>query len=319
VALLIEALFVFRPFILKLNTNTKALLATNEELHQKQTEVLSQAEELQQQNEEVLIIQEQLETHLVELERQHDAINASIRYARTIQEAVLPHIPRIKSFFKDAFVVYKPQHIVSGDFFWFKALEEQHILAVGDCTGHGVPGAFMSLLGMSFLDFIVTEDKNPKPDFILEQMNFLVIKNLKQSQTENQEGMEILHCQFEGEYLKFAASKRPLYIIPPNGKLETYKGTRRYIGITKALQEPHFKVHELPIKPNTMLYLTSDGLQDQPNPQRKRFGSKKLKKLLSEISEKPVKVQKQKVEEAFEAHKQDAWQVDDLTLLGVRT
>ena len=317
-ALFIEALFVFRPFIVKLNANTKVLLLANRELQQKQSEILSQSEELQQQNEEVLIIQEQLESYLVELERQHEAIKASIRYARTIQEAVLPHIPRIKASFKDAFVVYKPQNIVSGDFFWFKAFEEKRILVVGDCTGHGVPGAFMSLLGMSFLDFIIAEEKSSNPDAILEQMNFLVIKNLKQTKTDNQDGMELILCQLEGNTLKFAASKRPLYIVPSKEKLQTYKGTRRYIGITKALQEASFKVHELQLEPNTMLYLTSDGLQDQPNPKRKRFGSKKLKRMLQEIAEKPATVQKNLLEEAFEAHKQEAWQVDDVTVLGVR-
>jgi serine phosphatase RsbU (regulator of sigma subunit) len=304
------------------NKNEQILRNQNEVLEQKvqerTQEISTQNEELQQQQEEINAINERLGEQMEKLAQSSEAINASIRYAQTIQEAILPQTKKLEAFFQEIFILYRPQHIVSGDFFWFEEFEEYQLLAVGDCTGHGVPGAFMSLLGMSFLSEAAKEKTSNSPEEILDQVNTLLISSLKQKETGNQDGMELIVCRLESQTIKYAASKRPLFVVLPSGKLQKIKGSRRYIGVTRAKQVKSFEVHTLERTPQTMLYLTSDGYQDQPNPQRKRLGSQKMLTVLQENAQKHCTTQKEALEKLLDSHQQDTLQVDDITILGVR-
>lgn len=288
-------------------------------VEQRTQEIQTQNEELKQQQEEIYAINERLALQMNEVKGQNRAINDSIRYAGTIQEAVLPQVPYLKSVFSDAFVLYKSQYIVSGDFFWLEEFKNYTLLAVGDCTGHGVPGAFMSLLGMTFLTEAAKEKTSNQPAEMLGQINKQVISSLKQKHTGNQDGMELLICRIEADRIIFSASKRSLFVVEENGKLQEYKGTRRYIGNTKInTEKKRFQEHVIERKPGMMLYLASDGFQDQLNPARKRFGSLSFKALLEEIAALPCSQQEERLERSFSSHKQNTEQIDDVTVLGVR-
>ncbi len=150
-----------------------------------------------------------------ELSSKNQQINDSIAYAERIQKAMLPDLDVLKQTFPECFVFYQPKDVVSGDFYWFQQMENQWILAVGDCTGHGVPGALMSMLGISFLEQITVEKKTTQPDKILMELDQLIRKTLKQEQTENQDGLDIAICtiNLENKEILFAGANNPLWII----------------------------------------------------------------------------------------------------------
>jgi serine phosphatase RsbU (regulator of sigma subunit) len=264
------------------------------------------------------------------LDRQNKNIRASIRYAETIQQAILPDTSLIDKCF-ESFVIFRPKDIVSGDFYWlsksgsYKSGKGSFFVAVVDCTGHGVPGAFMSMIGNSLLNEMVNERNIDSPDEILELLNRNIRKSLRQDQTDNNDGMDLLLCRFDklnsnGMKLTFAGAKRPLYIIhKDNPNIIKLKGDRKSIGgIEDSKDKVRFKNHEVNLKKGDCLYLSTDGIIDQNGPDRRRFGSNRLESLLSDCFNLSIKEQEEIINKELSNFMQSEEQRDDITLLGLR-
>ena len=263
------------------------------------------------------------------LNRQQEQITGSIQYGKTIQQAMLPPKDLIDKYFEN-FILYRPKDIVSGDFYWFAAVETHdlpmYFYAVVDCTGHGVPGAFMSMIGSRLLNEIVNEIVNEmgifEPAEILDKMDQFIIRALRQQETANNDGMDVCLIKIqEAENKKvnavYAGAKRPLYYF--DSSFNSVEGTRRSIGgirINKA--NFLFKQVSLQLDKGSVLYLSSDGLVDQCNPQKKKFGSKQLINLLKEISPLKMEEQGKLVNRQLDLFQANYQQRDDITLVGIK-
>jgi serine phosphatase RsbU (regulator of sigma subunit) len=264
------------------------------------------------------------------LEVQNKNITASIRYAKTIQQAILPDISAINKYF-ETFIIYQPKDIVSGDFYWFS---ESHInnqkkgslfFAVVDCTGHGVPGAFMSMIGNRLLNEIVIERKISDPREVLEMLNTEIQITLRQHETDNNDGMDVSFCRFDldnnNEYsLHFAGAKRNIQIIKKERKeIIKLKGDRFSIGGSSSSKEKvTFRNHEVKICAGDLLYLSTDGIIDQNGPDRSRFGSNRLEEILFKYSKYSMTEQEYNIRQEIERFRQNEEQRDDITLIGLK-
>jgi len=249
-------------------------------------------------------------------------ISQSIDYALRIQNAIIPEFKDFKKGFPESFVFYQPRDVVSGDFYWFQEIEDEWIFAVGDCTGHGVPGALMSMLGISFLEQIVIEKNITEPYLILQNLDILIRKTLKQEKSDNQDGLDIAICKINKKQrvLQFAGANNPLWIIK-NQSLEVIKGTKIGIGGRYKTKNKEFQNHQFNFEEGTSFYLMSDGYQDQfGGVKNKKFGSKQLKEFIFKNHQKSAKEQELLLKTHFfswiEEGKEN--QIDDVTLLGVK-
>ena len=295
------------------------------------------------------------------LSHKNKKITDSIRSAEAIQQAILPLQARLQESFTDHFVFYKPKDIVSGDFYWLsdvqtkkpdtesdgktlqfstpssvpfdplsgysaspdEGLDTQYsFIAVVDCTGHGVPGAFMSMMGFAYLNQTVNEHKVLDPAQILQTLHSEIHQGLKQSETNNDEGMDICLCRIEqklnGTYeVLFAGAKRPLYYVK-DGQLHEVRGNAASIGGWQKQMQKNFENNTIYLHKGDLLYLSTDGYIDTPNPERKNFSTVKFKELLQENFSLPLSKQKDVFEKALLSHQKDADQRDDITLIGIK-
>jgi ligand-binding sensor domain-containing protein/serine phosphatase RsbU (regulator of sigma subunit) len=251
---------------------------------------------------------------------QKQEITDSIVYAKRIQNAILPNLKILKEISSDHFVIYNPKSIVSGDFYWFSEVNNIKIYVIADCTGHGVPGAFMSMLGISFLNKIVNENKITNPSEILNKLRFNIITSLHQTNTaELNDGMElaVVCLNKSTNTLYYAGAMNPAYIIQEDELVELKPDTMP-ISLHFKFDQP-FKNKVLKYEDNAALYLFTDGLIDQfGGDQNKRFKSKKLKKILSEIYKLPFEDQKHIIEQEYQKWKGTNEQIDDVLMLGFR-
>jgi len=267
-----------------------------EKVFERTAEVVAQKEELAQKNKD---------------------ITDSIRYAKRIQFAILP--PEIP--FADTFILFKPKDIVSGDFYWLNTIGDQEFLAAVDCTGHGVPGAFMSIIGYNSLNKIVKERKIYKPSDILDQLNYEVTESLQRTDSEGgaiQDGMDLsLICyNKKTKILQFAGAFNPLWLVR-NGELEEIKADRFSIGRSKLDADKKFTNVEIPILKGDTIYFFSDGYADQFGGETgKKFKSKPMKELILALQDIPMSKQKQVLEGTLESWRGDIEQVDDVLLIG---
>ncbi|MBN1949643.1 MAG: SpoIIE family protein phosphatase [Bacteroidales bacterium] len=270
----------------------------------------------------------QINQQRLSLEKQNKEIKASIRYAQTIQQAMLPPHAQLEKYF-ESFIIYKPKDIVSGDFYWIHSQLEKDkevvYLAVVDCTGHGVPGAFMSMIGNRLLNEIVSKRKVESPAEILKILNDMVRTALRQEETDNNDGMDLALCRFElsnkgKRTMTFAGAKRPVYIIDnENNKLVTHAGDRKSIGgYSLSRREVHFTDHQQEIKTGDMIYLFSDGIIDQNGPDRKKFGRLRLEEALVESAKISPIAQKKLIEQRLDEYQQQEDQRDDISLVGLK-
>lgn len=282
---------------------------------------------IEQKNNRIEKIAEELATQAETLQETNNALNkereqtmGSIRYALTIQKAILPVKQEIDEYFK-SFIIYRPKDIVSGDFYWVSSKNDFIFAGVIDCTGHGVPGAFMSMIGNRILNEMINQREITSPAEILENMDLAVKKALRQEQTENDDGMDVCLCRIEknnGAYnICFAGAKRPLFYKADDKKLEIIKGERRSIG-GKYQFNIEFKEHCLLLNKSDVIYLSTDGLIDQNAPDRKKFGTQRLVSLLDAINHLSLDEQKQKIEKQLDSHQKDEPQRDDITLMGIK-
>jgi len=272
----------------------------------------------------------QIATILGKLEIEQESTMNSIKYAKTIQQAILPQ-PAIMSKHVENFVLFRPKDIVAGDFFWFYHVPatgndpERTFVGALDCTGHGVPGAFMSMIGTSLLNEIVKEKKIYDPAQILHHLNYGVMTALKQGESDNNDGMDaclIVIERKEGEptITKFCGAKRPLlYVLPNTTHIHEVKGDRKNIGgAIRKVREVEFNTQELQLPEGTMIYMTTDGFADQNNISRVKLGMSKIHHVIHEVVGMPLDTQKTAFEHALDAHQGEAEQRDDITLIGVK-
>ncbi|HEU4717485.1 MAG TPA: tetratricopeptide repeat protein [Bacteroidia bacterium] len=264
----------------------------------------------------------QLEKQNAIIEEKNKDITDSINYARKIQEAILPLPQGLNEQFSDAFVFYLPKDIVSGDFWWFSAGEEEFILAVGDCTGHGVPGGFMSVMGASFLSEIINEKRLTAPDQILNTLRHKVVNALKHSNVdagEIRDGMDIVVCNFSknNRMLSFAAANNPLWIARKGSVIE-FPADKFPVG-------PHhdvvrdFSLQQADLQPGDMIYLFTDGYADQfGGNDGKKFKYRRLKDLFASVSGLSCSEQHKVLLSEFEKWKGSLEQVDDVLVVGLR-
>gem|GEM_PF-3590408 len=271
------------------------------------------------------------------IQEKNNEITQSIHYARGIQKTILPHKNTVFSVLPDSFIFYQPKDIISGDFYWVAYSGDKKYFAVADCTGHGVPGAIMSVLGTALLNEIVQSNKYKSANDILDKLRKEIIKALKQQgmSGEHRDGMDIALCCLSSKKmeLEFAGANSPLYIVTGSGfripgevntKHETQnpelieiKGDKMPIGIHERMDA--FTSNKIKLKKGDCIYLFSDGLIDQfGGPDKKKFKSSRFKELLCRIYSHSMNDQKHDIEIEYLKWKSKNEQVDDITIMGVR-
>jgi len=256
--------------------------------------------------------------NLLEQRRQ---LVSSLKYASFIQRAVLPDQRYMENTLRDHFVLHKPRDIVSGDFYYCSRKEEYIIAASGDCTGHGVPGALMSIMGVSFLNEILSSRGPCKSSRILNLLRERVMKALHQRgyEEENKDAIDMSLCVFNPRTseLQYAGANNPLYHIRSK-VLTEIKADKMPVGIN-AVEESSFTNHSLNLRPGDIIYLFSDGYADQfGGPRNKKFKYGPLKELLIRISDRPMEKQREELERVIDQWKGSQEQVDDILVFGIK-
>lgn len=256
-----------------------------------------------------------------EIEKQKISLTDSILYAKRIQNAILPSESQVKQALKDYFLIYWPKDIVSGDFYWITQKNGKVFVSAVDCTGHGVPGAFMSMIGSSLLNKIVNENDVTKPSKVLDAMKAGVVNALiKEGQQEkSNDGMDMsfVSIDYAGQMLEYAGANNPIYIVR-NGELIIFKADKQPVGVFVKDDVP-FTNHEFPLQKGDMVYVFSDGYQDQFGGSNKtKFMVGKFKKLLTEVASRKLEEQKDLITEAHLSWRGNVGQVDDIVIIGIR-
>lgn len=265
-----------------------------------------------------------LEKQKHEIEQKNILITDSIDYAKKIQELILPGQAKVHQLFPESFILYKPKSTVSGDFYWMRQIGSQLICAVTDCTGHGVPGAFMSLLGFNMLENVVKKNKITKPSKILDALNKEVVTRLAQS-SENiddiKHGMDIalIAIDTQTHQLQYSGAHNPIYIIR-DGELIEIKGNRMTIGFDNKDNSILYSNQTTGLKKGDMIYLFTDGFPDQiGGPKRKKFYYSPFRELLRSLSSLSLETQRKKLEEAHLKWINGRYeQTDDILVMGIR-
>lgn len=356
VLILLISVLLYRLFVLKKRANI-LLNLKNTEITQKNEEITTQRDEIEAQRDEIS------RQHSLVLHQKED-IESSITYAKRIQQAILPGMDFMQMLLSDYFVVFIPKDIVSGDFYWVSIIREWQIFVVADCTGHGVPGAFMSMLGISFLNEITRKDDVTQANHVLNNLRNKIIESLKQKggqaegislslqpgsvQTHNvKDGMDIAICalNLETGMLQFAGANNSLYLVRNkvafnqddfininrhkvfedntstennNNILIEITGDKMPVAVYERMYD--FTNIELPLCEGDTLYLMSDGYEDQfGGPQNRKFMSKNLRKLILQNSTLAMARQKEILEDTVIQWIGQGSQIDDITILGVKT
>lgn len=258
----------------------------------------------------------------MQLEQHNLNITDSINYARRIQSAIIPGEDEVRRFFKDSFVMTRPKDIVSGDFIWLHEVEpgKEYLVALADCTGHGVPGAMMSIVGHSLLNEIVENENITDPATILERLNTEIIRSLRQkTSADSSDGMDvsITKINIPERKVVFAGAYQPIYLI--NGKLNILKGDRQPIGGLHHDTNRKFTNHEIRISKGDALYFASDGYVDQfGGPEDKKFLTRRLAELLQKNHKYSMQAQSNIYKKTFDDWRQGRDQVDDVSLMGIK-
>lgn len=255
------------------------------------------------------------------ISKKNEEITADLRYSQRIQEAILPNDEFIREILPQHFIVNIPKNIVSGDFYWLEKTNNKVILAVADCTGHGVSGALMHMMGIIFLNEIVKKKQIKEPGEIMGELRNYIMSSLHQTGKfgETQDGMDLALCtiDFDTYKLQFVGANNPLYIINNKGLTEI-KGDRMPVGININYDKP-FTTHEIELQRGDTLYMFTDGYADQFGGLKgKKFRYKYFKELLIGINGSSLQKQKDIIEQTFYKWKGEHEQVDDVLIMGVK-
>ncbi|MGV6861412.1 MAG: two-component regulator propeller domain-containing protein [Putridiphycobacter sp.] len=322
-------LFIFL-FYFTLRWRTLKLKKRQKEL---ENEVNVATKEIREQKEVVELAHQETKKQKEAVEEAHNEIKDSIKYAKRIQNAIMPPLKLFKSYLPKSFILYKPKDVVAGDFYWLEQQDNLILFAAADCTGHGVPGALVSVVCNNGLNRSVREHALTDPGKILDKTRDIVISEFEKSEEEVKDGMDISLCQLDPEkrILKWAGANNPIWLINPNrtqwpegsipfknlsGGVEI-KPNKQPIG--KVDNPQPFNTHTLQLDKGDTIYIFSDGYQDQFGGEKgKKFKPANLKKLLLSIQDKPMTQQQDIIEATFMAWKNDLEQVDDVCVIGVK-
>jgi len=293
------------------------------ELDRQKQEVRNANKELEAVNEQLQFLNVQLQAQTEEISKKNKNITASLNYAKRIQDAILPPLARINESLVDFFVFFKPRELVSGDFYWFSQKGTKIFVAAVDCTGHGVPGAFMSLIGNDLLHDIVDLMEILEPDHILAELDRQINIALNQNRNENKDGMDMALCvvDFEKKIVDFAGAKNSLCYVQ-NKELFEIRGDKFPIGgiFSQKNIKKTFTTRNVPLlNEPTTFYIFTDGFQDQFNGKTgKKYTKTQFKHLLLDIAPKQMKEQEQILRKTFEEWKNTEQQIDDVLVIGFR-
>lgn len=281
------------------------LLVENKKLKER---LISTMRELTQRNEQLLEQQKELED--------------SISYAERIQSAIMPPKAMIKSSLPKSFILYLPRDIVSGDFYFIEELGDEVIFAAVDCTGHGIPGALMSVVGFNYLHQAVVEHNLTKPSEILQFLDVGVNERLRQTDGQSgvNDGMDLALCSLNRKtnVLQFAGAFNPLYYVS-DGELHQIKGDKFPIGVNPGGLPDDYNNHVVQLKEGDCVYLFSDGYADQfGGPKGKKFMYRQLREKLLEVNKLPMPHQKEMLLNTFNKWMGKEDQIDDVLLMGIR-
>ena len=309
-------------------TTNKIINSYESQIEKQNTELKDAIDEIHQQKENIIEQNTELEKQRNIAQNQHDTIanknkeiNDSINYAKRIQTATLPSSKIDKSIIDEHFILFLPRDIVSGDFYWYHDFDNHIVITAVDCTGHGVPGAFMSMIGVTFLNEIIIEKNITDAGQILDMMRERVINALDQrnESSKTSDGMDMAICVIEKKtkQMQFSGAFNPMICIRNNEVIEI-KGDRMPIGIYAKMKNS-FKTHIFDLQSNDKIYLFSDGFPDQFGGSKgRKFLIKNFRKLLLEINGLPMDNQKEILNSTLNNWKGDFTQVDDILVIGLK-
>lgn len=267
------------------------------------------------------------------IENQQEKIIDSINYAKHIQQSILVEESEMQKHFPQSFIYYQPKDIVSGDFYWLSEIKKNgsslYVVAVADCTGHGVPGAFLSMIGNMLLNKIVNEKDIIQPALILKELHHGILNSLHRENNSNasEDGMDIAICTIDpvNRVIEYAGAMNPLYVVRKSGggKMEIIQADSRSIGSSirerNLATEISFTNHTVPFEKEMVIYLFSDGYMDQFSTGKKqRFGSERFKNILTEAAHLPMQEQKENLIRTFNNWRGDNMQIDDVLVMGLK-
>ncbi|MFT6747187.1 MAG: ligand-binding sensor domain-containing protein, partial [Glaciecola sp.] len=276
-------------------------------------------QEVVDKNQELELVNLEIISKNKEIEERNKDVNSSIRYALTIQQASFPPIADLKDVFSDSFIYHLPRDIVSGDFYWYKKLQKEFVVAIVDCTGHGVPGAFMSMIGMTLLNEIMSGQPEIDPGQALNRLDLGIRKAFENSENSSNDGMDVVLCTIntDTKTIKYSGAYRPLYIVR-KGELIEYKATKYAIG-SKEILEKDYVTHVIPYEKGDCVYMLSDGYPDQfGGPYNKKFKTKVMKNMFLNVHHHDMEKQKELIHQRYLDWKGDFEQVDDILICGIK-
>ena len=296
-----------------------ALLKMREDL--RENERVLEAKVIER-TEQVVRQKEEIETQNQELEVLYKHVTDSIKYAKRIQEAILPPDSLVKRVLPNSFILYKPKDIVSGDFYWVDEKNGKTMFTAVDCTGHGVPGAFMSIVGYNLLKHVVNSNDSTTPATILDKLNEGVSETLHHGHEDSQakDGMDLSFCtiDFKTLELQYAGAYNPLYLIR-NGELIQTKADKFPIGLFLGEEKKKFTNHSIQLQKGDSVYIFSDGYADQfGGPNGKKFMANHFRDLLMQVHQQPIEKQKEVLNKTIEEWRGPLDQVDDILVIGVK-
>ncbi len=294
----------------------------NAQLQHQQNVILQKNEELIRQKEEILLQRNFIEEKNTELTNRNHQIGKSIEAAQIIQLALLPFEHKLRTFLPKHFIIFRPKDVVSGDFYWIEQIGTRIIMVAMDCTGHGVPGAFMSLIGNILIDRVIKLKEILDPAQILTNLHYEIEYSLHQNENTNTEGMDVAVVLLEPQkdqttQVTFSGAHRPLYYCDQIGEIKELKGVRRSIGGKQNLNK-NFTNQVIFLSKHSVIYIGSDGFSDQNNTQREKLGELSFKNLLCQYSALPMSEQKKAFELFLDDYTKGTEQRDDILLIGVQ-
>jgi serine phosphatase RsbU (regulator of sigma subunit) len=313
-----------------LRWNLARLEAANKKLEalvqERTQEVMAQKAEVEARNKQVEVQNQLIEKQKEELVNALHEITDSIEYAQRIQHALLPAISSIQQHLPESFVYWQPRDVVSGDFYWFYARRKVLYLAAVDCTGHGVPGAFLTAIGYNTLNYVLREYNQLEVNLILAELNERIINTLNLRRINTQavaaDGMDIALIQIDtqNDTVTFAGANRPLYLFRSDGEMQELKGSPKPIGsTTQHYVERDFEIQTIEYRRGDTFYLFTDGITDQFGGQQKRkFTARRLRELLTQLQSLSLNDQLKSIRDALRQWQGNARQTDDQLMIGVR-
>jgi ligand-binding sensor domain-containing protein/serine phosphatase RsbU (regulator of sigma subunit) len=281
--------------------------------------VKERTEEVVEKNKQLELVNIEIGSKNKEIEEKNNDLNSSIRYALTIQQASFPPILELKEVFEDSFIYLLPRDIVSGDFYWYQKFEDKFVIAIADCTGHGVPGALMSMIGMTLLNEIFSGKSEVSSGKALNRLDEGIRNAFENSENESNDGMDIALCIIDEKEktIQYSGAYRPLVIIQGDEIIEV-KATKYAIG-SKDVDNKDFDEELIKYNSGDCIYMFSDGYPDQfGGPNNKKFKSKVMKEMLLEIHHLPMQEQKEIIDQRLMSWMEGYEQIDDILVSGIR-